>query len=240
MAGFVDSIAGGGGLITLPTLAIAVGAGPEAIGTNKIGGACAAAAALAVYARRGHVNWGRSTAFTAWVAAGSFTGSWVAPLLPAQAFRVLLLLSCPLILWIVWKKDLWISREFSVRGPSASAATGSPLTIALSGALCGFYDGVWGPGGGTFMFLSLLFFAHFPLLEALGTAKFANLFSAGSALIGYAVQGHIHAREGLLMAAAVSVGAFFGARHATRRASRIVRPVLATVTILLLLRALQS
>jgi uncharacterized membrane protein YfcA len=240
LSGFVDSIAGGGGLINLPILSLLLEPGPVAIGTNKIAGAVAAFVALLVFIRRGHMDTKKSIAFTGWIAIGSLCGSQVAPLLPTHVFKWLLAATCPIILWVVWKKDLWVKKELlahSLHSPSKWSPLGT-RSIILSGFGCGFYDGVWGPGGGTFMFLSLLFFAELPLLTALAAAKLANTCSASVALISYAAGGFVHWTEGALLALGITVGAFFGASHATQRASKIVRPVLAFVVVLLLIKVL--
>src|SRR5947209_5901322 len=94
LAGFIDSIAGGGGLVTLPTLILIVGPGAQAIGTNKIVGSVAALVALGVYARAGHLQWKRSAAFAFWIGVGSFCGSRVSPLIPPEFFKWLLLVTC--------------------------------------------------------------------------------------------------------------------------------------------------
>ena len=86
------------------------------------------------------------------------------------------------------------------------------------------------------MFLSLLFAARMPLLSALAAAKLANVVSALTALGSYAAQGHVHPREGMLIAAGTIVGGFVGARQASVRASRIVRPVLVVVVTLLVIK----
>jgi uncharacterized membrane protein YfcA len=244
VAGFVDSIAGGGGLITLPSISLVLGPGATAIGTNKICGFAAAAVALFVYARGGHFDWRRGAAFTAAVGVGAILGSRIAPRLPPEIFPWFLAVTCPVILYIVWRKDLWIAREDHHASPSG-AATGwwQPTvfpTVLLAGLACGFYDGLWGPGGGTFMFLSLLFAARMPLLGALAASKLANAVSALAALGSYALQGHVHVREGALVAAGAVVGGFVGARLASARASRIVRPVLACVVTILAVKTFVS
>lgn len=238
LAGFIDSIAGGGGLVTLPTLTLLVGPGAHAIGSNKIVGTVGAFTALLVYSRGKHVDWSRSLAFTLWVGLGSMCGSLCSPLVPTWLFQYLLAATCPVILFIVWRKDLWVTREL-VEHP-APRFTGwlrlaEPRVLA-AGLACGFYDGLWGPGGGTFMFLGLLFAVRMPLLAAIAASKFANTASAGTALLTYQLQGYVHWKEGLLVASGMTVGAFFGARFATRKASQAVRPVLVAVVILLLFR----
>jgi uncharacterized membrane protein YfcA len=238
LAGFIDSIAGGGGLINLPVLTLMLGPGAHAIGTNKISGMFAALVALLVYLRAGHLDIKRSIAFTAWVAIGAFCGSRISPFFPPWIFQWLLLITCPVILFIVWKKDLWINQEIKLHGISSSLKWYHvpEFRVFISGIICGLYDGAWGPGGGTFMFLSLLFFAKLPIISALAAAKLANTFSAASALTGYAISGYVHWHEGLVMAAGISAGAFIGARNATKHAARIIRPILAVVASLLLIR----
>ena len=142
------------------------------------------------------------------------------------------MVSCPLLLWVVWRKDLWIENAVVPK----RAAWIAPALVVVSGFGVGFYDGIWGPGGGTFMFLSLLFFVKMPLLPALAASKFANTVSAATSLASYAQQGYVHPTEGLIMAAAVTIGAYVGATLASQRASRVVRPVLALVAVLLAIK----
>lgn len=241
LAGFIDSIAGGGGLITLPAMTLALGPGPVAIGTNKIVGTTGALVALLVYLRRGHFDWRKSLAFTIWVGVGSVLGSSCARFVPLPYFKWFLVVSCPLILWVVWRKDLWVAREAEVVGLAGSRWLHFFETrMLLAGLAAGFYDGLWGPGGGTFMFLGLLFVVKMPLLAALAAAKFSNTVSASSSLVNYSLQGFVHWKEGLLVASGMSVGAFFGARYATKSAAKLVRPVLVVVVALLLVRLLTS
>ena len=236
LAGFIDSIAGGGGLITLPTFSLILGAGPHAIGTNKIAGTVAALVALLVYIRGGHMDWRKSLAFAAWVSLGSFIGSRLSPLLPVAAFKYFLFITCPIILWVVFRKDFWVARELAVHEHSTRWTNALSAPLILAGLGCGFYDGIWGPGGGTFMFLSLLFIARLPLFPALAAAKLANTVSAGTSLASYAWQGFVHWREGLILSSAIAVGAFIGAKQASKGGSKTVRVVLVFVVAILMFR----
>jgi uncharacterized membrane protein YfcA len=157
-------------------------------------------------------------------------------LIPPQTFRVFLAITCPLILWVVWRKDLWVSREHQPSAKAAQSTRSLELRLCAAGIGVGFYDGLWGPGGGTFMLLALLFVAGLPLLPALGASKMANAASALASLSGYAWQGHVRWEYGLVGALGVSLSAWVGAHFATRNASRAVRPVLAGVVLLLLAR----
>jgi len=227
IAGFIDSIAGGGGLITLPVLLSILGSGPEAIGTNKIVGASAALVALLVYRRAGHFDLKHSVRFSLTVGLGSVLGSFITPHLPDYLFRWFILILSPFILWLIWQKEIW-TRELPPLARSSSKR------VLFFGLLAGIYDGMWGPGGGTFMFLALFLGAKMPLMQALASSKWATVCSASFALVSFAARGYVHWGVGAALAAAIIVGAFVGAHYNTRSASRIVRPILVVVTLLLI------
>ncbi len=233
IAGLIDSIAGGGGLITLPVLTSIVGPGAHAVGTNKIVGTLGALIAFLVYLRKQKFNLKKSILFVIAVGVGSALGSLVTPILPVVYFRYLLVVACPLILILIWNKNIFIQEV-------KDHAARSKWVLMLAGLLVGFYDGFFGPGGGTFMLLGLLWGVKLPLFEALLLSKFANTVSAGTALVSYGVQGFVHAKEGLIMALGMVLGCYVGARFASSRAERLVRPVLAFVVLLLLVRQIQE
>lgn len=234
VAGFVDSIAGGGGLITIPSLSLFLGLGSLTIGTNKIAGTLSALIALIVYSFKGHMDWKKGATFTFLVGLGSFLGSLVNPLVPPHWFRVFLLFTCPILLWVLWKKDLWVKAE-SDHLETPAPRTAWMVALALG---CGFYDGIWGPGGGTFMFLSLFFVAQFPLLTSLAISKLANTTSAGVSLFNFSRQGYVNWKLGTVLSLGILFGALVGSILATRQATRLVRPVLVLVVFLLLAKVL--
>ena len=241
LAGGIDSIAGGGGLISLPILFLLVGPGPTAIGTNKVSATMGAFVALMVYFRKGHMNWRKSLVFAFSVAIGSSIGSRLSPQMPQWAFSTILGVTCPLILYILWNKDLWVK----IQPPSSLAESKAAQsnfsffksgTLIASGLVCGIYDGAWGPGGGTFMFLALTVFAKMSLLTAIAASKLANTFSGGTALMNYAAGGYVRWMDGTCLAIGMSVGALVGATHASKYAAKVVRPVLAAVVSLLMIK----
>ncbi|RPJ77770.1 MAG: sulfite exporter TauE/SafE family protein, partial [Alphaproteobacteria bacterium] len=144
LTGLIDSIVGGGGLISLPTLSIAMAPGAQAIGTNKIVGSTGALIALIVYARKGHLRWREGLSFSLVCAVGSFFGSSMAPYVSKDFFRYLLLIMCPVLLYIVWNRDRFFKERKDFIKPHYSL-------FFLSAFGSGFYDGFFGPGGGTFM-----------------------------------------------------------------------------------------
>jgi len=236
IAGLIDAIAGGGGLISLPLLIFAVGRPVEAIGSNKIVGTVGALVALLVYRKAGHLDWRKGLAFTVWVTLGSFFGSSTAPFIPSSWFRWMILAICPILIWVVWRKDLWIERVQAEHIKRSRWVSFFDPKLMLSGLGCGFYDGAFGPGGGTFMFFGLFFVVKLPLLTAMAVTKLSNTCSAGMALIKYASGGYVHWVEGSLVAVGIGFGAYFGARLANKRAAQIVRPVFTVVVVLLVLK----
>ena len=171
--------------------------------------------------------------FTLTLAIGALIGSRLVLMIPVAAFPWLLALTCPVLLYVVWQKELWLPQDDTV--PAAAPRPFAPAVVA-SGLACGIYDGAFGPGAGTFMFLSLLFFAHLPLLTSLAAAKLANTASALVALASYAESGNVNWRLGAVAAAGAIVGGYFGARQASEKMARIVRPALVVVVVLLILR----
>lgn len=235
IAGFIDSIAGGGGLITLPLLSIVLGPGVQAIASNKIVGTAGALAALVVYARKGGLDWRRGLSFCLCISAGSYLGSLASPLIPAEWMRWLLIGACPVLLYVVWRKDRWIHRHEIFQEPRHFRSLLNPSIIA-SGLACGFYDGAFGPGGGTLMLLSLLLFAHLPIFPALAISKLANTISAFTSLLSYAHAGYVHWSVGGLLALGMLSGAVLGSRLNLRKADTILRPVLGLAVALLMAR----
>ena len=231
-AGVLDAIAGGGGLITLPTLMVHLGPGAHAIGSNKIAGFVAAFVALLVFWRRGHLDWKAGGIFSAAISVGAFAGSLSTPHLPVAAFRYLMLITVPLILSLVFFGG-------ALRKAATEEHPKQPFSwrrLVSVGVVVGFYDGAWGPGGGTFMVLGLLFGARLKLLPALATAKLANSCSALFSGIGYWSAGHVVPWAGATVAAGCLLGALVGSRLASQKAEQVARPALVMVALLLLWR----
>lgn len=227
ITGLIDSVVGGGGLISLPFLSWAIAPGAEAIGTNKIVGTVGASMALFVYAKKGHLVWKAGIFFCLVCALGSFCGSSVAPLVPKEYFKYIIVLVCPIILYIVWNKDKFFSDRHVHKTYHWSVFFGAAFAS-------GFYDGFFGPGGGTFMFLSLYLGTGFPLLTSIAISKLANTFSAGTALLTYAHNGYVHWKEGIIMAVGMSAGSYLGASYNAKMDAKIVRPALTIVVVLLI------
>lgn len=229
LTGLIDSVVGGGGLISLPTLSIAISPGPHAIGTNKIVGATGALVALIVYAKKGHLKWRDGLAFCTVCAGGSFAGSSLAPFVSNNFFRYLMIIMCPVILYIVWNREKFFEQKENFIKPH-------PALFFAAAFGSGFYDGFFGPGGGTFMFLGLFLGTGYPLLSSIAISKMANTLSATTALMTFAHNGYVHWVEGSFMALGMIVGSFLGASYATKNITKIIRPMLSAIVLLLMIK----
>lgn len=232
LAGFIDSIAGGGGLITVPAISVIVGEGVAAIATNKIFGVASSVAALIVYWMHGHVRLRKSLIFVGAISFGSVAGAKAGTYLTPEIFRWMIAVVFPVMLILILKRDIL------TRDRSAVAKDVSPFLLIGLGLFCGFYDGCFGPGGGTLMFLSLAVVARMPMLEALASSKLANSLSAFASLTSYAIDGHVRWREGLPFAICIVVGALIGSRLASTKTKAVIKPVLIIVVALLLIKIL--
>lgn len=234
LAGFIDSIAGGGGLISIPSLSLFMGLSPETVGTNKIAASIAAFIALLIYSRKGHLKIKESLYFSAWIMLGAFIGSSLNPLVPTYVFKIFLLITIPLVLWFIFNKKYWLPKQ----GPNIANTDLSFFHFGLmfSGLANGIYDGMWGPGGGTFMLISLLYVLKLPLLPAIAISKFANTSSALMSLANYQYQGLVKWELGKYLGLGIGIGALVGASLASNKAEKIVRPVLFVVSMSLLIK----
>lgn len=169
LAGFVDAVAGGGGLISLPAYLMAGLPAHVAIGTNKLSSAMGTALSVGKLARRGYVPWKRALVLAVGSLAGSAAGASLALRLDDEAFRRVMLVILPVTAaYLLWGKG--------VGGDRPPFPPGKTFAIALTVALgVGVYDGFYGPGTGTFLLLLLTAAAHLPLATANGVAKVLNL-----------------------------------------------------------------
>jgi hypothetical protein len=238
VAGLIDAIAGGGGLVTVPALLFAVGDLRLTLGTNKGGSVFGALSALVAYARAGRID--RARALPSFIAA--FLGSLAGVRLVLRADPTKLR---PVILVLL----VGVATFFAVRGArakkAASAAPSEGLAIAREhpiptalaiGLVLGMYDGFFGPGTGAF--LIALYVAVFgdDLTRATANAKVANFASNLGSVITFAISGSILFRYAVPMGAAQILGGAVGARLAIKGGDRVVRAGVLVVTLALVAR----
>lgn len=232
LAGFVDAVAGGGGLISLPAYMIAGLPVHYAIGTNKLSSGMGTAITTSQFARKGYIPWKQAAFCVICALAGSALGARLALLLDDGIFRALMLLILPLTaIYVTRSKALTVENEpFSFK-----------KTLALSMAIAlviGVYDGFYGPGTGTFLILLLTVVAHMGLRSANGVAKAINLTTNLTALTVYWMDGKVLFLLGLAAGMFSVVGNWLGARFFEDRGSRAVKPIMLTVLAIFFVRVL--
>lgn len=215
-AGFVDSIAGGGGVISLPAL-LAVGMPPHlALGTNKLQAAVGTTFAAGNYARRGLLERSQLLLGVTCTAAGALAGAMLVLRLPSMWLgRVVPWLLVAIFVHVVRSPRL---------GESASRARMTTAAFSVVfGLSLGFYDGFFGPGTGSFWTLAFITLLGFALPQATAQTKVMNLTSNVVALAWFGVHGDVVWRLGLAIAAANVAGALAGSSLAIERGARLIR-----------------
>ena len=230
-AGFVDAIAGGGGLIAVPALLLAGLSPVEALATNKLQGLCSTGSATIHYAANGHVDLRRQWPMTILAFAGSAVGAVLATIIPGDLLR----LALPFVL-------VAIALYFALKPNTGDLDRVQRLTPFLFG-LCvvpfiGFYDGLFGPGAGSFYMLAFVALAGFGVLKATAHTKLVNFSSNIGAFLFFAFAGVVSWKIGLLMGAASFAGARVGAALAIRVGARLIKPLLVIVCVALAIRLL--
>ncbi len=231
LAGLIDSVAGGGGLISLPAY-LAAGLPPVlAAGTNKLSACLGTVASTTRFVRERKVDW-KAAVFAA---AGAFPGSWLGTLLlrqiPEDAVRVMMICAIPLVAAVVLRK-----REMQGRC-LVEERFYRPLAFAI-GLAIGFYDGLIGPGTGTFLILMFTMALGMEAVMASGTAKVVNLTSNLAALISLFPTGNVLIALGLPAALCGIAGNWVGAGLTIKKGVGFIRRMLLIVLCLLLAKML--
>ncbi|MDE2385179.1 MAG: TSUP family transporter [Alphaproteobacteria bacterium] len=233
VAGFVDSIAGGGGLLCLPSLLIA-GLDPvAALATNKLQGTFGTASATHTFWKKGALH---PKAHVVTVAT-TFVGAALGVAAVAYAPKHLLTTLLPPLL-------ILIALYFALSPKLSDAASHPRLPAGVFtfgfGPLIGFYDGIFGPGTGSFFMLALVTLFGLGVVEATGRTKLFNFTSNIAALLMFALGGHIVWLTGLVMGAGQVIGAQVGAHTAIRNGAKIIRPLLVTVCVIMAIKLLMD
>ena len=225
-AGFIDAIAGGGGLITVPALALAGFDPVTAIATNKLQSSFGSGSATFAFARAGHLQWAEVRPVVVLAAAGSILGALVLTSLPRQAIS----LALPVVLVVV---ALYFAFSPRLQEKQGTARMPRALFLACVVSLIGCYDGAFGPGTGSFYMLGFIGLMGYGVLRATAQTKAANFASNLAGLLTLSLSGHIVWGVGLAMGAAQILGARLGAKTAMRSGARIIRPLIVTVCLAL-------
>ncbi len=226
LAGWVDAVVGGGGLIQLPALMLVPGFAPvHAIATNKVGSVMGTTVSSLTLYRRVRPDLRIAAPMAMIALSGAFGGAVVASHLPTSVFTPVILVALVAVLVFTLSRPTIGADEDSLE-----LSLGAVLSRCVPfGALVGFYDGVMGPGTGSFLVLGIAVLAHQSFLHATATTKIVNLATNVGALLFFIPQGFVEWRLGILIGVANMVGGYIGARTAVRLGSRFVRVILIVV-----------
>ena len=233
LAGFVDSIAGGGGLISLPAYLV-MGLPPHlAAGTNKVVSGLGALTASGKYIKSGRI-WLDLAIFSALGAlAGSFIGTRIALMLSGSALKLVILCALPIVAVIMMIRRNTDRPEGSLHSRGKAV---DRLLCTLIGLVIGCYDGLIGPGTGTFMILAFSMVLGMDLLYASGCAKVGNLASNIASAVVYIINGKVMFSLVIPAAAFSILGNYLGARCAIKTGAKRVRSIMLLVLLLLFVR----
>ncbi|MEE1087116.1 MAG: sulfite exporter TauE/SafE family protein [Schaedlerella sp.] len=230
LAGLVDSIAGGGGLISLPAFLFAGLPMHSAIATNKLASTIGTTVSTARYCKNGYYD--RKLALPGIICAltGSVIGAKLVLLVDDKYLRWMMMIILPIVAITVF-----IDKNHEEKEPTISFRKRAAIVAAV-GLLIGMYDGFYGPGTGTFLLLALTKIAQMDIRTASGNVKLINLSSNVAALFTFLFSGYVNLALGLAGAVFCLAGHYMGSGLVMKNGSKIVKPIILVVLALLFIK----
>ena len=234
LAGFMDGIAGGGGIISVPTYFLAGLPAHLALGTNKLSSCIGTAVSTGRFIRSGYVNWKLGVPSIVLAILGAALGTRLQLMVDERVLKYLLLLVLPVVAFVVL-------RQRSLPETPGDIPRGRQAAIVLAAALIvGAYDGFYGPGTGTFLILIFCTLGKLDVRTASGNVKLVNLSSNIGALATSLLNGKVFLALGLIGAVASVAGHWLGSGLAIKDGSKIVKPAILVVLVLLAIKVLRK
>ncbi len=232
LAGFIDAIAGGGGLISLPAYMFAGVPVHFALGTNKLSASFGAVISAWRYQKKGYTPLKISVFCAICALIGSATGAKLAMLLSDQYFKIVMLVLLPFIAYYILRKHTFED------GPLALPEWKAIIIGMVISLVIGVYDGFYGPGTGTFLILLLTSLARLSLNVANGVAKVINLATNIAALAVFIVEGSVLYTVGIVAGMFSIVGSYFGTVCFEKGGAKVVRPIMILVVIIFFIKVI--
>ena len=221
LSGFIDSIAGGGGLISVPAYQAILPDASLVLGSNKFSAVFGAAASAFKFIKAKKVRREAAAVSVIFSLVGSWLGARAALAVPVYVTRLLIIILTPFIaVFILTKKDFGVDKKYSLKKILLLTA---PISFFI-----GAYDGFFGPGTGAFMAICFTSVVGFDIITASGNARVANFASNFAAAVTFIVSGKIDYRAAVPAAASV-LGSFLGSRLAVKNGAKIIRPIFIVV-----------
>lgn len=232
LAGLIDAIGGGGGLISLPAYLIAGLPPHAAVATNKLSSTCGTTLATLRFIKNGLVN--LKLALPSVIAAmiGSSIGANLSLLIKEEIMLYIMVAILPICAFLVLNKKLFHDGG----GDEVTLNRRTYITATIAALIIGMYDGFYGPGTGTFLIISFTVFAKISMKTANAQAKVINLTSNITSLIIFLINGEVLFSVGIVAAACNMLGGYIGAGLVMKNGAKIVKPSIIFVLILLALK----
>ena len=235
LAGFIDSIAGGGGLISLPAYYMTGIPVHVALGTNKMSSSIGMVFSTGTYIREGYIYKPLIPISIAGALLGSWLGARSVLLLDEQILRWIMVIAIPVLaLVIIFKKDLLTPEEREVNRVKEQIIA---AVVALS---IGWYDGFFGPGAGTFLMLSFVGILKLDAVTACGNTKVVNFCSNIAALAVFIMAGTVNYALALPGAAFAILGNILGARLTVKKGAKLIKPIMLVVVLVLMITIIRD
>ena len=234
LAGLVDAIGGGGGLISLPAYLLAGVPVHNAIATNKLSSACGTSLTTVRFIRQGLVNWKIAVPTALLAILGSSLGAHLSMRMDEGVMQNILFVVLPVVAFVVMNPKIFRDRE------GAAPVLNARLWITALGSafLIGMYDGFYGPGTGTFLIIAFTVFAGMDMRSANAQAKIINLTTNITSLTIFLLNGQAILLLGMAAAVCNMAGNYVGSSLALKQGSKVTRPVIVLVLILLFLKVM--
>ena len=234
LAGLVDAIGGGGGLISLPAYLLAGVPMHNTIATNKLSSTCGTALTTVRFIRQGLVNWKIALPAIVFAILGSSLGANLSMRMDETIMEKILFVVLPLVAFIVMNPKLFRDKEANELVLNRRLW----VTVIASAFIIGVYDGLYGPGTGTFLIIAFTVFAKMDMRSANAQTKVINLTTNITSLVIFLINGQAFLLLGLAAAVCNMAGNYVGSSLALKQGSKITRPVIILVLALLFLKVL--
>ncbi|MBQ6808157.1 MAG: TSUP family transporter [Firmicutes bacterium] len=237
LAGLVDSIAGGGGLISLPAYLICGVPAHHALATNKLSSCIGTTVSTARYIKKGYANWKLGIPSILLAICGSMIGARLVLMVDERVVQYLLLGCLPVIaFFMLRKKDMEVPEEVRQAMPKKRQM----FIVLAASFLIGCYDGFYGPGTGTFLLLVYTQLAKLDVRTSSGNVKLVNLSSNFGSLIVFLSNNECVIPLGLAAGAFCLLGHYIGAGMVIKNGGRVVKPIILVVMVLLFVKVISG
>ncbi len=234
LAGFIDSVAGGGGLLSTPAFLLSGLPMHQVLGTNKVTSSIGTSIAAAMYIKNKRIEWKSTIISACFGFVGSFIGSQIALLIDQNTLKTAFILLLPVIAGFV------LFNQNKNEGVQKIFGTKLIVTSAIIGIVIGLYDGLIGPGTGTFIIFAYTTFIGFDYITSSGNAKVINLSSNTAAVISFILAGKVVWLLAIPAAIANILGNYLGSKYAIKFGNKFVKKMLIVVLIAIFIQLISD